>query len=644
MKKLHLFFTLIILFLAVFLRVYHLNQQSFWFDEAFAWNIVIQPDMFPRIAADTHPPLFYLLLRGWMSIMGDSELVLRSLSALISTLTVAVMYPLGREIAKKLGTGQIFIPLTAMLFFALNDADIFHAQEARNYALYNLLGATSIWLYLRWVNRLFPTPSPQSGERAIGHTPKMGFLPLLHHGEGGRGDEVHYLTGIFWSLSIALLVYTHYQGVFIPALIGLHALIFLRDKTRLYAIFWLMLSGILLAPWMLFVTIPQAQNALEKGLPFAIPSNTETLLDLRGRFLGAMWVLLIGLMLMGVWGAMQRKKWGLVILLSGWVIIPFMVLFVGNIYAPLLTDRKLLLITPAIALLMAIGTAQLDRLGRGLIIMAILIYSLMTVDFYHQREPWRDITDTIFAYAQPQDLFLAEAEVGQYPLKYYFMRHMPADSQFYTFTFLGDPTMSPTTDWYTYYDLFLPDVLSEHAQNQTDNIATAWVVFWSNDRTVLDRLENAGYTRTWSSITDHFGNIITTYRYDKLSTQPVDSFSNGMILRGALVDEDALRLDLWWSTSAPLSADYTTAGGLLNADGVLVAQWDSFPPMMTSLWDENILIYDPKPLQMVDGYTLTAGEYTAIVKVYVWDGQITDIRTQSDAPYGVIGRVKIGEN
>jgi uncharacterized membrane protein len=78
------------------------------------------------------------------------------------------MYPLGREIAKKLGMGQIFIPLTAMLFFALNDADIFHAQEARNYALYNLLGATSIWLYLRWVNHLSPppTPSPKIGEGA----------------------------------------------------------------------------------------------------------------------------------------------------------------------------------------------------------------------------------------------------------------------------------------------------------------------------------------------------------------------------------------------------------------------------------------------------------------------------------------------
>ncbi len=606
MKKLHLFFTLIILLLAVFLRVYHLTQQSFWFDEAFAWNIVIQPDMFPRIVADTHPPLFYLLLRGWMSVMGDSELALRSLSAFISTLTVAMMYPLGREIAKRLGIGLVLIPLTAMLFFALNDADIFHAQEARNYALYNLLGATSIWLYLRWTRT------------------KTG--------------------AIFWSLTIALLVYTHYQGVFIPAIIGLHALIFLRHKTRLYAILWLMLSGVLLAPWMLFVTIPQAQNALEKGLPFAIPSNIETLVDLRGRFLGAMWVLLIGLMLMGVWGAVQRKKWGLAILLTGWIIIPFTVLYVGNIYAPLLTDRKLLLITPAIALLMAIGTAQLDRVERGLVIVAILVYSLATVDFYHQREPWRDISETALAYAQPQDLFLAEAEVGQYPLKYYFTRHMPPDSQFYTFTFLGDPTMSPTTDWFTYYDLFLPDVLSQHIHNQTDDIATAWVVFWSNDRAVLERLANAGYTRTWSHLTDHFGNIITTYRYDKLSTQPVDSFANGMILRGALVDEDALRLDLWWSTSASLSADYTTAGGLLNADGVLVAQWDSFPPMMTSQWDETALVYDPKPLQVVDGYTLTAGEYTAIVKVYVWDGQITDIRTQSDALYVVLGRVKIGEN
>ncbi|MDZ4669655.1 MAG: glycosyltransferase family 39 protein, partial [Phototrophicales bacterium] len=474
-------FLIPILLLAVFLRLYHMSQQSFWFDEAFAWQIVIQPDMFPRIAADTHPPLFYLLLRGWMSVMGDSELALRSLSAFISTLTVAVMFPLGREIAKKLGEGMIFIPVTAMLFFALNDADIFHAQEARNYALYNLLGASSIWLYLRWI-RTQARP-----------------------------------TWLLWSVCIALLVYTHYQGVFIPALIGLHALFFLRGKNRLWALGGLSLAGIALAPWMLLVTLPQAQNALEKGLPFAIPSNIETLLDLRHRFLGDMWVLVIGLIALGAWRFIQTKKIGMGVLVTGWVIIPFGVLFAGNFIAPLLTDRKLLLIIPALCLLMAIGVHQLERMGRGLVLVALVVYSLATVDFYHQRELWREIAASALDYAQPQDIFLAEAEVGQYPLKYYITRQMPPESAFYTFTFLGDPTMSPTLDWYTYYDLFLPDILANTAQNQTDSIATAWVVFWSNDTTVLDRLATAGYTRTWTQLTDHIGNQIATYRYDQFS-------------------------------------------------------------------------------------------------------------------------------
>ncbi len=201
--------------------------------------------------------------------------------------------------------------------------------------------------------------------------------------------------------------------------------------------------------------------------------------------------------------------------------------------------------------------------------------------------------------------------------------------------------MSPTTDWYTYYDLFLPDVLSQHAQNQTDSIATAWVVFWSNDRAVLDRLENNGYTRTWTHITEHYGNQIATYRYDHLLSPPIDTFANGMILRGAIIDETDLRLDLWWSTDTPQNADYTTAGGLLNEAGVLVAQWDSFPPMMTSQWVENQVIFDPKRLKLVEGQSLTAGEYTAIVKVYIWDGQITDIRTLSDAPYVEIGKIQV---
>lgn len=622
-----LLFIIPIFLLAVFLRVYHLTEQSFWFDEAFAWNIVIQPDMFPRIAADTHPPLFYLLMRGWMSIMGDSELALRYLSACISTLTVAVMYPLGREIAKKLGFGSVFIPLTAMLFFALNDADIFHAQEARNYALYNLLGATSIWLYLRWV-RLSPFATPQNRggglEKRI--SPRQPYI---------------YILGILWSITIALLVYTHYQGVFIPALIGLHALFFLRGKTRIWALLWLILAGILLMPWLIGVTLPQAQNALEKGLPFAIPSNWETILDLRHRFLGDMWVLVVGLLVLGGWGLFSRRKWGIGVLVVAWVIVPVGVLFAGNLVAPLLTDRKLLLITPALCLLMAIGAYQLKANGRWLVIVAIVVYSLVTVDFYHDREPWREIANSALTYAHQGDLFLAEAEVGQYPLKYYITRQMPTNSAFYTFSFLGDPTISNPLDWYTYYDLFLPDILNRASDNQNDGISTAWVVFWSNDRAVLDRLEANGYTRTWTHITEHYGNQIATYRYDRLLTPPIDTFTNGMILRAGVIDEQNLRLDLWWSANAPPPVDYTTAGGLLNEAGILVAQWDSFPPLMTSQWVENQVIFDPKPLKLVEGQSLTTGEYTAIVKVYIWDGQITDIRTQADAPYVEIGKIHL---
>jgi hypothetical protein len=48
----------LILLLAAIGRIYHINQQSLWFDEAFAYSIVIQHDMYPRIKADTHPPLY----------------------------------------------------------------------------------------------------------------------------------------------------------------------------------------------------------------------------------------------------------------------------------------------------------------------------------------------------------------------------------------------------------------------------------------------------------------------------------------------------------------------------------------------------------------------------------------------------------
>lgn len=615
----------LVLAAAALARFYHITLQSLWFDEAFAWNIVRQADMFPRIAADTHPPLYYLLLRGWVAAAGDSPLALRALSALTSTLTVALVYRFGREMLRTWRPPTVLyagVPLMAAVLMALTDAEIDLAQETRSYALYTALACASMVAYLRW-------------QRGTDHQ---------------RGTAL--LAGV-WIAANTALVYTHYQGAFIPAIQGLHALIFLRGRQRLGAVAALAASGLLFAPWLLLVTLPQAQRAIALGTPFAIPSNLETLLHLRREFLGQMWSLVLALMALGGWtllrtppGGQSRRTAGLAALVVGWLVIPFGVLFFGNYFAELLTERKLALVTPAIALLAAVGLARLRPPATALVLLALVIYSAAYVDSYRLKEPWDAVAADAAQYARPGDLALIEMGNGQYPMLYYWMHTLPDGVTISTFPVLGDPTLAPTTDWFTYYDGLLPQQIAAAIADDPDAVTTAWLGFWSKETASIQRLEQAGFVRTMTTTHDHLGNALDLYRYDRLPAEPRAAFDGGLTLRAVEIDADALRVDLWWSAEQSPAFEYVTSALLLDANGALAAQMDSVPFLgarSTLTWQPGEVVYDPKTLHpSASGAALPPGDYRVLVQVYRFDtsGGIVQSHTQAGDPWIDVGTIQ----
>lgn len=601
---------LTVLLLAAALRIVNITQQSIWFDEAFAWSIVIQDDMFPRIAADTHPPLYYVLLRAWMGVAGDTPLALRYLSALTSLMTVALLYRVAGEMVR--GSPELrAVPLLAALLLALSDAEIFLAQEARNYSLYTFFACLSMWGYLRWLRLRSPG------------------------------------AALWWAGGTAALVYTHYQGLFIPAVQGLHVLLMLRGRVRWQAIGVLALSAVPVLPWFIGVTIPQARNAIDNSLPFAIPSNWDTLLHLRGNYLGAQWPLMLALAGAGLWALWRAKRPGLALIAGLWFAIPFGVLFFGNYFASLLTERKLLIVAPAIALMVAAGLGRLGNPARLLLTAAILLYGLTSVDYYRVKEPWDRIAAQAVQYAQPYDLALVEAGVGQYPMKYYWTRWLPEGAIFSTLPFLADDTMAVTRDPETYYQLWLPRLYEINQTRRPGEVATAWLVFWSPDRRIINELEAAGYQRTMTVTTDHLGHGIDLYRYDMLPAQPRAVFDNGMTLHAAEIDADSLRVDLWWSVdTADTPADTITSVQLLTAEGVLVAQLDSVPfygQRPVSSWTPGAVVFDPKTLEPILADSLDSlppGEYTVVAQVYAWSPEgIAQALTIDGERWAVLGTI-----
>ena len=153
-KRRFLAAALFILLLATALRFYRLDAQSFWNDEGNSARVSERSLalILEGTASDIHPPLYYLLLRGWRELLGDSEFGLRSLSAFAGVAVVALVVDLGRVAYPGRGRPTA---LLAGLLAALSPALIYYSQEARMYALLALWAALSTLLLLRLPGRAY---------------------------------------------------------------------------------------------------------------------------------------------------------------------------------------------------------------------------------------------------------------------------------------------------------------------------------------------------------------------------------------------------------------------------------------------------------------------------------------------------------
>ncbi len=101
-----LVFTLAIIFIiSMLLRVYRLDAQSLWLDEGGTWAEVTGQTgkgwltlIGELISPDASYPLYHLILKLWVSIVGDSEWALRFPSALAGALAVVVVVLAGGEL------------------------------------------------------------------------------------------------------------------------------------------------------------------------------------------------------------------------------------------------------------------------------------------------------------------------------------------------------------------------------------------------------------------------------------------------------------------------------------------------------------------------------------------------------------------
>jgi len=139
-----------IVLLGTGLRLFKIGKESFWFDEMASVRIARAAwpgPFFRELRSDDpyHPPLYFLILRQWRSLVGESEGKLRLLSAIFGVLALPVIYLIGAEMFNRR------VGILSALFLAVSGENIRLAQEARCYTLLVFLALVSCYFFLRWV-------------------------------------------------------------------------------------------------------------------------------------------------------------------------------------------------------------------------------------------------------------------------------------------------------------------------------------------------------------------------------------------------------------------------------------------------------------------------------------------------------------
>ena len=315
-------------------------DTGFWIDEGLSVGIADRPltEIPEALRQDGSPPLYYLLLHGWMAIAGDGETATHALSLVFALLCVPAAW---WALRSPFGARPAWV---AAVLLALNPFMTSYAQETRMYALVVLLGTLACGAFLR----------------AVVCDRRRWRIP----------------AGVL----LAALLYTHNWGLFFGAACGLAWLAQVASSAggrraavaRAGAVTFAV-AGLLYLPW-LPTTLFQAAHT---GAPWSLAPPAAELPQVFQRLLGSMAQLVLalaaGIGLAAIWrsrrGGERRAAGAVAVIFVATVLLAWL----SSQLAPAWALRYLAVTVPPLLLLAALGIARAGGAGlAGLAIIAAL--------------------------------------------------------------------------------------------------------------------------------------------------------------------------------------------------------------------------------------------------------------------------------
>lgn len=581
-----------VLLLGVGLRLHRVDAQSLWHDEGNSLRLAERSvnDLIDAVSRDIHPPGYYLVLKGWTSLVGTTEFGLRSLSVFWGILTIAATIGLARQFVS-----PAVIPIAGLLV-AIQPFAIYYAQETRMYAQLGALSVLSLWLLLRFVHA-----KQHQWQWAIG----LAVVNTL-------GLYTHYtypFTMLAQGCYVVWVVSIQRNTKLLPPFIGLNML------TLVCFAPWLPTAYDQVTTWPTTGDTTTTIDRLDRVFMITVYGNTADELTLLA------YTLPLGLIAAAL---MSLRRQTALLLPLFLVIFSIGSLLLSGAYRE--ANLKFLLPTQAIvALLLTIGLAEISRWRQpvtsvvGVVLLAVFMlpFNSYLNDLYsateYQRSNYRSISQTIDKLETDNSVVILNAPNQEEVFSYYFTGESPV---------VGLPRGLGGDDDATRAE-------TELLVTQNNRI---FLVLWGQterdpNATVQSTLDANAFVVDRQWYTD-----VELVQYAVLDTPPdtpqslVDvQFGDVMTLTGFSLSEDeflvgrgeALGVTLYWQAETEITERYKISVQVLTPQGFLADQHDSEPAnnlRPTTSFMPNEVVVDNHGLIL--NTNLPAGEYSLNVVVY----------------------------
>lgn len=382
------------------IRFWDLGGKSLWFDEAL--SIADSRSLQSGFGSGYHPPIFYYLLHAWLPFSESSDALVRIVSALPGSLTVAAVYFAGwRFFNERAG-------VFAASILAVASLHVEYSQEVRMYALATFF-VTVATVALAELLRRWPNASNRA----------KWVLALAYTGTAYLAIATHYLSMLpiagqalalivcwketrdivirlvvlqipaFVGAAIAVfgLGYGRRIGVaadFLVHLGGVNQTIFADPATRLGSLPKDLLIQLLPGPSLKWLVI--SNYRIPSVLGFDAVALAGTIVLFRSRSI--------------------LKPARLAVALAALLPLPVLALMVGPDQL-----RFYLSLTPMIALLVGAGLDAMPKAWMSTLGLAlVLVPSICAVGWYFapgmDKQPWRRIGTLVTEQSRPEDIVL----------------------------------------------------------------------------------------------------------------------------------------------------------------------------------------------------------------------------------------------